>query len=102
MNKRESLLSSHILPVSATMVGVCMTVISVIQLAPKNSISSWADEMLALDSMVFLISTILSYWSLRHQDEHVKIERYADRFFILGMLIMVSVSFLVAFELFTD
>jgi hypothetical protein len=102
MNQKESLLSSHILPVSATMIGVCMTVISVIQLAPKNSISSWADELLAVDSLFFLASTVLSYWSLRHQQDARKTERYADRFFILGMVIMVFVSFLVAFELFTD
>jgi hypothetical protein len=102
MGHRESILSSHILPVSATMVGVCMTVISVIQLAPKNSISSWADELLAIDSLVFLASTMLSYWSLRHKDKPLIMERYADRIFIFGMVMMVSVSFLVAFELFTD
>ena len=102
MDNKESILSSHILPVSATMVGVCMTVISVIQLAPKNSISSWADEILAIDSLTFLASTMLSYWSVRHKNDMLKIERYADRFFIVGMLMMVSVSFLVAFELFTD
>jgi hypothetical protein len=37
MDKKDSILSSHILPVSATMIGVCMTVISVIQLAPKKA-----------------------------------------------------------------
>lgn len=79
-----------------------MTVISVIQLAPKNSISSWADQLLAIDGLAFLASTMLSYWSIRHKDERMKVERYADRFFLTGMVIMVFVSFLVAFELFTD
>lgn len=102
MNQKENFLTGHILPVSATMVGVCMTVISVIQLVPKNSISSWADEMLAIDSLVFLTSTMLSYWSIRHKDKLLKIEHYADRFFLIGMVMMASVSFLVAFELFTD
>lgn len=84
------------------MIGVCMTVISVIQLAPKNSISSWADNLLAIDSLFFLASMMLSYWALRHKDKLVKLELYADRVFIFGMVVMVSVSFLVAFELFTD
>ena len=101
MNK-DSNLSNHILPVSATMVGVCMTVISVIQLAPKNAISSWADKMLALDSLAFLASTMLSYWSVRHKDRMLKAERYADHLFLFGLGIMVFVSFLVSFELFTD
>ena len=43
------------------MVGVCMTVISVIQLAPKNAISSWADKLLAIDGLAFMASTMLSY-----------------------------------------
>jgi hypothetical protein len=102
MDKKESILSSHILPVSATMIGVCMTVISVIQLAPKKGISSWADNVLAIDSLFFLASMMLSYWSIRHKDQRVNAELYADRFFIFGMVMMVAVSFLVAFELFTD
>jgi fumarate reductase subunit D len=102
MEQRESILSSHILPVSATMIGVCMTVISVIQIAPKNGVSSWADNLLAIDSLFFLASMMLSYWSLRHKDKLLKLELYADRVFMFGMVVMVSVSFLVAFELFTD
>lgn len=100
MAKTEISLSDHILPVAATMVGVCMTVISVIQLVPANSISSWADKLLAIDSLAFLASTMLSYWSIRHKDTLWHVERYADRLFLLGMVMMVFVSFLVAFELF--
>ena len=102
MDKKGSVLSSQILPVSATMIGDCMTVISVIQLAPKKGISSWADDLLAIDSLFFLASMMLSYWSIRHKDQLVKAELYADRFFIFGMVVMVSVGFLIAFELFTD
>ncbi|HQN65267.1 MAG TPA: hypothetical protein PK372_08410 [Rugosibacter sp.] len=93
-------LSKHILPVSATMVGVCMTVITIMQLVPKNTISYWADEMIAIDSLLFLASTMLSYWSVRHKDDLVQIEKLADRCFFLGMVLMVGVNFLVAFELF--
>ncbi|MGZ8252927.1 MAG: hypothetical protein ACXW1P_10275 [Methylophilaceae bacterium] len=101
MEKPPISLSNHILPVAATMVGVCMTVISVIQLAPENAVSSWADKLLAIDSLAFMASTMLSYWSIRHKDALWTVERYADRLFLLGMMIMVFVSFLVAFELFT-
>lgn len=96
----QTLLSNHIFPVAATMVGVCMTVISLMQLIPKNGISSWADNLLAIDSLIFLSSTLMSYWSIRHSDHLQRIERHADRLFLLGMTIMVFVSFLVAFELF--
>ncbi len=103
MNERKVTdLSRHILPVAATMVGVCMTVITVMQLAPKNSISSWADNLIAIDSLLFLASTILSYWSVRHEENLVKTESYADRLFLLGMIMMVLISFLVSFELFVN
>lgn len=95
-------ISRHILPVSATMVGVCMTVITVMQLAPKNSVSSWADKLLAISSLLFLVSTMLSYLSLRTIKDSSRIEVMADRLFILGMIMMVLISFLVAFELFVD
>ena len=79
-----------------------MTVITVIQIAPENAISSWADKMLAVDSLLFLASTMLSYWSIRHRDQLASVERNADRLFLIGMMLMVMISFLVAFELFVD
>jgi amino acid transporter len=102
MEQKLSSLSNHIMPVAATMLGVCVTVISLLQLVPKNSISSWADELLAINSLDFLVSTMLSYWAIRHKDNVTGIERWADRLFILGLTVMVFVSFLVAFELFVD
>ncbi|MFA6041062.1 MAG: hypothetical protein WC733_06140 [Methylophilus sp.] len=102
MTEKSRDISRHILPVSSTMVGVCMTVITVLQLAPKNSVSSWADNLMAIDSLFFLGSTMLSYWSLRTERNAVNAEVIADRLFIIGMIGMVLVSFLVAFELFID
>lgn len=102
MDKKTADVSQHILPVSATMVGVCMTVITVMQLAPKNSISSLADEFLAIDSLFFLASTLLSYWTIRPSPSSEKLEIWADRLFLLGMTVMVLISFLVAFELLLD
>lgn len=79
-----------------------MTVITVMQLAPKNSISSWSDDLLAIDSLFFLGSTMLSYWSLRSERNSGRAEMIADRLFIAGMIMMVMIGFLVAFELFID
>jgi len=97
--QRESL-SNHILPVSATMVGVCMTVVSVIQLIPANAVAPWADRLLAADSLFFLASTVLSYWGLRHPKAGSVAEHYADRLFLFALAVMVLVSFVIAFELF--
>lgn len=102
MGKKNTDISQHILPVSATMVGVCMTVITVMQIAPKNRITSVADDLLAIDSLFFLVSTLLSYWTIRPKESSQRFELWADRFFVIGMIFMVVISFLVAFELFVD
>jgi hypothetical protein len=66
-NGSESVsLAGHILPVSATMVGVCMTVISLVQIIPKSDVSSWVDALLAVDNMLFLSSALISYYAIRH------------------------------------
>ena len=93
-------ISNHILPVSATMVGVCVTVISLVQLVPKNAISPWADDLMAIDTLIFLASTWLSYWTIRHKRNSDKFERIADGLFIAGLSIIGFVSVLVAFDLF--
>lgn len=94
--------SYHILPVAATMVGVCMTVISLVQLVPKNAISSWADDVLAIDSLVFLASAFLSYWTLRHDNQAARVETVADWLFLVGLSVMGFVSVLIAFDLFLN
>ena len=90
---RNNNLSNHILYVSATMVGVCMTMLSIIQLIPKEAVSRWVDDALTLDSMLFLGSTLLSYWALRHDLVSEKYERAADLVFMGGMVLLVTTGF---------
>ncbi len=99
---KEIRLADHILPSSATMIGVCMTVISLAHLIPKPSISRHVNEMLALDSLFFLSSALLSYFSLRHHEMAAKFERMADVIFLLALSLMVIVGFVVSFELLID
>ncbi len=101
-DSKERRLADHILPSSATMIGVCMTVISVAHLIPKHSISRHVNEMLALDSLFFLGSALLSYFSIRHPHKAARYERRADTIFLIALSLMVVVGFVVAFELFID
>jgi len=78
-----------------------MTMLSIIQLIPKEAISRWVDDALSLDSMLFLVSTILSYWALRHESVSDKYERTADVVFLAGMVLLVMTGFgLVSLEFF--
>ena len=99
---KESRLADHILPSSATMIGVCMTVISLAHLIPKHSISRHVNDLLALDSLLFLSSAMLSYFSIRRPRLAEKYERLADVIFLLGLAVMVVVGFVIAFELMVD
>ena len=97
-----SRLADHILPTSSTMVGVCVTVISVAQLIPKHGISKHADELLAFDGLLFLCSATLSYFSIRHPVAAAHYERVADLVFLVALALMVIVGFIVSFELLID
>lgn len=81
------------------MIGVCMTVISVSQLIPKQNISKHVDEMLAFDGLLFLASAMLSYFSIRHPQLADTFERRADVVFLVAITLMVVVGFVVSFEL---
>ena len=93
-------ISNHILPVSATLVGVCVTVISLVQLVPTNAISPWVDKTMAAATLIFLASTWLSYWSIRNDKNAVRFEHIADWLFLGGLSLLGLVSMLVAFDLF--
>jgi multisubunit Na+/H+ antiporter MnhF subunit len=97
ITKAENL-ARHILPTSATMVGVCMTVISIIKLLHLGRAGTWIDKLLALDSLIFLASAMFSYISLR-KESMALFESYADTSFMLGLTGMASCAFLLAFEL---
>jgi hypothetical protein len=101
-HRAASRLADHILPTSATMVGVCVTVISVAKLIPKHGISRHAVELLAFDGLLFMASATLSYFSIRHPVSAANYERIADVVFLLALALMVLVGFIVSFELLID
>lgn len=92
----DNTISKHILPTSAPMVGVCMTVISILKLS-ANSSNTWADEILAVDSLLFIMSAIFSYVSIRNQLGENKYEDWADKIFIFGLVVMTFACFIVVF-----
>jgi hypothetical protein len=94
MQGKSADISQHIILVVASMVGISMTVMTLMQLAPKNRLSSFSDQLLAIDSLIFLVSTFLSYWNIRPSKASVNTEDWGDRLFLVGMAMMVLISFL--------
>lgn len=98
MTPKSTNLALHILPTSATMVGVCMTVISIVKLGHTGTVMTWIDKLLAIDSLTFLASAAFSYLSMRKQALE-RFERHADTAFMIGLVGMATSALLLAFEL---
>jgi hypothetical protein len=92
--------STHILPTSATMVGVCITVVTLVRLLQINrAVTTILDDIVAVDSTFFLVAAILSYLSVRSHEHSARLERWADFVFMFGLTMMVVISFMLAWEL---
>jgi hypothetical protein len=92
-------MSDHILPASSTMVGVCLMTVSIVRVMEASAkVTTVIDNILAIDSLVFLASTVLSYVSLRRERDLRWLERLADLVFLVGLLLIVLASFMLAWE----
>jgi hypothetical protein len=97
MSERNEL-SQHILPTSAQLVGVCVTVISLVKLLHIGQVGYLLDKLVAIDAVLFTISAVLSYVSIRG-GRFTHWERHADQFFIFGLVGLGVCAVLLAFEL---
>lgn len=98
----EEDISIHILSVSAAMVGVCLTVIGLIRIVITiGKFDTIADNLLAVASLIFLVSCFCSYWALRTRGTRrmQRLERIADAAFLVGLLIMVVVCGVITFAM---
>ena len=92
----------HIFTVSSAMVGVCLTVIGLIRVViTLGRADTLADDLLAGDALLFLISCLLSYWALRLRSlrRMHRLEKIADGIFILAMIGMVIVCALITYTI---
>ena len=92
----------HIFTVSSAMVGVCLTVIGLVRVViTLGTADTLADDLLAGDALLFLISCILSYWALRSRSlrRMHRLEKVADGIFILAMIGMVIICALITYTI---
>src|SRR5436189_4141011 len=92
----------HIFTVSSAMVGVCLTVIGLIRVViTLGRADTLADDLLAGDALLFLISCLLSYWALRSRSVHRmhRLEKVADAIFIIAMIGMAIICALITYSI---
>ena len=98
----EQDISIHIFTVSSAMVGVCLTVIGLIRVVITiGRADTLADDFLAGDALLFLVSCLLSYWALRSRSVRRmhRLEKIADGIFILAMIGMVVICALITYNI---
>jgi hypothetical protein len=99
MNNNSSDLSHHILPNSATMVGACIMVITIVKAMGPGLAHYLIDKTLAIDSVLFMISALLSFSSIRLKQSSERLERWAELIFLLGLVSMTVITVVFSFEI---
>ncbi len=99
-DSNETQISIHIFSVSAALVGVCLTVIGIFRaIGELKNFSTFGDNILAIDALIFLASCMFAYSSLRSRKENHKhkLEKIADILFIVGLSLMAIVCAVIAY-----
>jgi hypothetical protein len=96
----EVSISVDVFSVSAAMVGVCLTVIQLIQMNTAQKPNTIVDEILAIDSIVFMIACVFSFLALKSK-RHSRLKKIlgniGDACFLLAISTMVIAITLVVY-----
>ena len=98
----EEDISIHIFSVSAGLVGVCLTVIGILRVVfVVKNLSTFADDLLSFDALLFLTSCFLAYLALRKRSmqRSQKTERAADVVFIMALAVMAFACIAITYAL---
>lgn len=100
---REERLLERLLSTAASMTGVCVALLSVVQIiAESRKVQTLADDALALDSLFFLVCCYLAIWALRtRRPERLRaLAAAVDYLFLIGMTGLVVIGFMVVYTIF--
>lgn len=95
-------INNHILNQSSMKVGMCLTLLGLIKVVEGvKNVKSVVDELLAIDALAFLISSIVSYYALKQMEAERKrkASRVGDLIFTGAIFVLIGVCAILAFEL---
>ncbi len=93
----------HVSEVSVAMIGVCLTGVSILNVDEDvNSLNTYVDDLLAIDSFIFLAAYLLSYWVVRVMtkgNRNVRrVGNIANAIFLIGMVFMAIICMSVVLQ----
>jgi len=92
----------RLLPVSASLAGLSIGAVTIFLLTDRGMrMVTFADDLLAICAMVFLLTTYLIFWALR--SERLARTRFlakiVDVMFLFALSVLVAVGFLLVYSL---
>lgn len=96
-NENKKNISRHILPTSSNLLGLCFVILTFIKLS-KIADETIIDESIGSLIIMFLISSIFSYASMRAKRKSELYEKIADYIFLFGLGLLTLVSLVIIFE----
>ena len=97
----ETDITIHIFSVSATLVGVCLTVIGLFHISKRiSNIQTYGQDFLSVNALLFLISCVFAYFALikkRHKLHHLLVKA-SERVFFVALTFMVLICGLIVYE----
>ena len=74
-------------------------VISIVKSMAPGLTNYLIDKALAIDSLLFMISALLSFSSIRLERTTERLERWAEMIFLLGLISMTLITVIFSFEI---
>lgn len=102
LEKQEENISIHIFSVSAAMVGVCLTVIGILNVITSiKRVETLLDDMTALDAVFFVLACIISYMAIRTKERgrRLLLEKTADTIFLAALFLMAATCVSIVYRL---
>ena len=91
--------ASHILNTSATLLGICFIVLTSIHLNDIKE-TTIVDQLIAVSIVMFMISSILSFLSMRNTKKpSEKMETTADIIFLTGLFSLLIITMLITLNI---
>ena len=81
------------------MVGACIMVISIVKTMGPGLANYLIDKAIAIDSLLFMISALLSFSSIRLRKSTDRLERWAEMVFLIGLVSMTLITVIFSFEI---
>ncbi|MDE1154039.1 MAG: hypothetical protein PW788_16020 [Micavibrio sp.] len=92
----------HIFSASATLLGVCLTVIGIIRVVITSThVNTFADDIVACGAVIFMLCCFTSYWAIRARSvgRMRRLEKIADTLFLLGLCLLAVACMFITYAI---